>query len=331
VTRGSQVDVPKAAAAAAAAGAAVATGAAVKHGRRRREPRSYRVRKSKALPKELARIARGRIDHALDELRGKTKSSSEEAVHEARKDMKKLRALLRLARDELGDEVYRRENDCFRDAAGRLSGVRDADVMLGTLDGLDTEVPELRKALEAHREVLAAGGEQRDEVVAVLEDARERVDDWPLEDNGFEAIEPGLTRIYRRGRRALQEVEHEPTTEALHEWRKRVKDHRYHVDLLEKAWPATLGAVEEELHALSDRLGEDHDLAVLQDWAHEHVPGVDLDDLDEEIGRRRAKLQADGVAIGRRLYAERPRAFGRRFQGLWEAWRAPAAHRVRVP
>jgi CHAD domain-containing protein len=327
MARSSQVDVPKAAAAAAAAGAAVATGAAVKR-RRRREPRSYRFRSRKPLPAELARIARGRLDHALDELRGDTKSSPEEAVHEARKDMKKLRALLRLARGELGDDVYRRENDCFRDAARRLAGVRDADVMLGTLDGLDEDVPELRKALKAHREVLAAGGAPRDEVVSVLEEAHERVDDWPLDDDGFDAIEPGLTRVYRRGRRAMREVAHEATTESLHEWRKRVKDHRYHVELLEKAWPPTLGAVEGELHALSDRLGEDHDLAVLRDWAHEHVPGADLDRFDEEIETSRAELQADALAIGRRLYAERPRAFSRRFEGLWDAWRGGF---VRVP
>ena len=64
--------------------------------------RSYRLEPKEPLPEEIARIARGRIDHAIDELRGKTDSTPEEAVHEARKDLKKLRALLRLARASWG-------------------------------------------------------------------------------------------------------------------------------------------------------------------------------------------------------------------------------------
>src|SRR5919109_412156 len=194
--------------------------------------RRYRFREGEAVPDGLRRIARGRIDHALDELRGKTKSSPEEAVHEARKNMKKLRALLRLTRNELGDEVYRRENECFRDAGRQLSGVRDADVMLGTLERPEVSVPPLREALE--------------EVAAAREDARDRVDDWPLEHDGFEALEGGLRRIYRRGRRALRAVEDEPTTEILHEWRKREKDLWYHLTLLHDSWPPLLKVAADE-------------------------------------------------------------------------------------
>src|SRR2546423_11834020 len=98
--------------------------------------------------------------------------------------MKKLRALLRLARDELGDEVYRRENECFRDAARRLSGFRDADMMPGALEGLEGSFKELRRLLRGHR-----SGARRDEaageVVDMLEQARTRVDEWPLERDGF--------------------------------------------------------------------------------------------------------------------------------------------------
>ena len=43
-------------------------------------------------------------------------------MHEARKDMKKLRALLRLARGELGGQTYERENARFRDAARSWPG-----------------------------------------------------------------------------------------------------------------------------------------------------------------------------------------------------------------
>ena len=87
--------------------------------------RAYRIDPAQPVPDEVRRVARGRIDHAIDELRGTSDSTPAEAVHEARKDMKKLRALLRLVRGELGERVYQAENTCFRDTARELAGVRD--------------------------------------------------------------------------------------------------------------------------------------------------------------------------------------------------------------
>src|SRR2546430_1303607 len=83
----------------------------------------------------LARVARGRIRHALGQL--DDGHDPDKAVHEARKDMKKLRALVRLMRPELGGKAYRRENARFREVARSLSGVRDAKAMLEALDALE--------------------------------------------------------------------------------------------------------------------------------------------------------------------------------------------------
>src|SRR3954447_20864014 len=311
-----------AAAGAPPAGAAVAAGVAIRR-RADKEPRSFRFLEDESVPDGLQRIAHGRLDHALDELRGKSDSSTEEAVHEARKDMKKLRAVLRLARDELGDDVYRHENECFRDAARALSGARDADVMLGTLKGLDGSFPELRSALKEHRRG-ASPGDATGEVIATLEAARDRVEEWPLERDGFGALEGGLRRTYRRGRRALEAVEEEPGTEILHEWRKREKDLWYHLTLLRESWPAVLKVTADEAHELSDRLGDDHDHAVLAEWAHDRLEDEELTDFDAAVAARREVLQREALDLGRRLYSERPRAFVPRISGYWDAWASAA-------
>src|ERR687894_2726162 len=112
--------------------------------------RSFRLEPGEPIPDGIRRVARGRIDHAVDELRGETDSTREDAVHETRKDMKKLRALLRLVRGELGERTFARENACYRDAARELAGVRDPDVMLETLGALDLPAGagwELRKVI----------------------------------------------------------------------------------------------------------------------------------------------------------------------------------------
>jgi CHAD domain-containing protein len=290
--------------------------------------RSFKLKEGEPVPKGIVRIARGRIDHAIDHLEGRADGSPEEAVHEARKDMKKLRAVVRLMRPGLGDKVYRRENACFRDAGQELAGLRDADVMLGTLAKLEGEIPEqaaggLRQALEAHKIRTAAGARQpaAAQVVEILTTARGRVERWPLDEDGFDAVAGGLERIYRRGRKGFRTARAEPTTENLHEWRKRVKDLWYHLTILRTAWPPVMDALADEAHHLSEQVGEDHDLAVLLAWAEEHAPDSAAA-LAEPVERRRGELQARAFELGARLYAEKPKAFMRRLERWWEA---PAA------
>ena len=292
--------------------------------------RAYRLEAGEPLPEGIVLIAHGRIDHALDELRGKSDSTAEEAVHEARKDLKKLRALLRMARAELGEDTFRRENACFRDAGRELAGVRDSDVMLETLRALELPAGmegELRKTIQAHR--AAGGGDGRRTaaagVVAMLREARGRVNGWPLERDSFDALRDGLERTYRRGRRDLRAARADPTVEALHEWRKRVKDLWYHHTLLRALWPPVMQAVGDEAHELANRLGDDHDLAMLADWVREHAEAEP--EFFEAVERRRSELQGEAIALGERLYADRPGAYVRRLRGLWKASQAS----VRAP
>jgi CHAD domain-containing protein len=292
--------------------------------------RAYRLKPKESLPEGIPRVARGRIDHAIDELRGKTDSSAEEAVHEARKDLKKLRALLRLARGELGESSFARENACFRDAGRELAAARDSDVMLDTLKALDIPAElgwDLRKEIQAQRAGNGDGGRRAAAagVVAMLREARGRVDDWPLERDSFAALRDGLERTYRRGRRDFKAVRANPSAEGLHEWRKRVKELWYHHTLLRPLWPPVMQAVGDEAHELADRLGDDHDLVVLAGWMRENA------DADPEffaaVDGRRAELQAEAMALGARLYADKPSSYVRRLRRLWEA--APTS--VRAP
>ena len=131
----------------------------VNPGRARRVPsRAFRLQRDEPVGKGIARMAHGRIIHALEELGGATDSTPEEAVHEARKDVKKLRALLRLVRSSTSAKVRTRENEALRDVGRSLSGKRDADVMLATLAGLEDLPPDvaarLRAQLEEHRSAM---------------------------------------------------------------------------------------------------------------------------------------------------------------------------------
>ena len=92
--------------------------------------RKYRLHDREAAAEGVRRVARGQLDLATEALEDGSAQNRDEAVHEARKALKRLRALVRVARDELGDDVYRRENVAFRDAGRKLAGSRDAAVVI---------------------------------------------------------------------------------------------------------------------------------------------------------------------------------------------------------
>jgi CHAD domain-containing protein len=133
------------------------------------------------------------------------------------------------------------------------------------------------------------------------------------------AMARGLARAYKRGRNAFERADADPTTANVHEWRKRVKDLWYQLRLLRDAWPQVLKATGAEAKALSQDLGEDHDLAVLAQLLRDDPevtaePSADRDRLLELIGQRREELLEQSRARAHRLYAESPKAFRRRLR-----------------
>jgi CHAD domain-containing protein len=113
----------------------------------------------------------------------------------------------------------------------------------------------------------------------------------------------------------------EPTTDALHEWRKRVKDHHFHLRLLRELWPPVVKPVEAQAGRLGELLGAEHDLAVLgQTLADGSVGESELvQELAERIAAERASRREAAFALGARLYAQRPEAYGLHVRALWKA------------
>src|SRR5262249_41582496 len=103
------------------------------------------------------------------------------------------------------------------------------------------------------------------EAAAALSKASKRVKTWPLRTDGYDAIRPGLRATYRAGRKALARARKDPGAQTYHELRKRVKDHWYHMRLLENLWSDVISAYEKSLKDLETWLGDDHNLAVLRE------------------------------------------------------------------
>jgi CHAD domain-containing protein len=296
----------------------------------------YRLEADESFPEGIKRIAREQLDQAVHQLT--EADDRDEAVHEARKHFKKIRAVLRLVRDEIGEDVYQPENVCYRDAGRKLAPVRDSFIQVETLDALTTRFAEtlaldafgaLRDALvRRHADTKHRILEQEraaDEVVAALSEARGRMAHWPVEHDAAAAFDHGLRRVYKRGRNRLADARDEPTVETLHEWRKRVKYLWYHTRILQPIWSAPLDQLADATHDLSSYLGDYHDLAVLRQTVVEEPDlcgdGHVAQHLIGLIDRRRAELQAAAWPLGERIYVETPNAFVARIAAYWAIWR----------
>lgn len=132
-------------------------------------------------------------------------------------------------------------------------------------------------------------------------------------------LEPGLRRQYGAGREALAALRRAAPDEAWHDWRKRTKDHWYHLRLLHEAWPEVMGPLSYQASDLADLLGDDHDLSVLADnLAADPPPVVPHAPVQAFIAGEQARLRAQARILGRRLFADAPGPWASRIGTWWK-------------
>src|ERR1700722_14356409 len=104
---------------------------------------AYRFKKNEPSPNAIRRVFAEEIAWAVGHLAHSKKRT--QAVHEARKSIKKIRGLLSLIETPLGPR-YKTQDRYFRDAAQLLSDLRDNAVMLQVFDGLVAKHPAMDAA-----------------------------------------------------------------------------------------------------------------------------------------------------------------------------------------
>lgn len=296
---------------------------------------SYCLERPGPLPAEIQRIAREQIEAAVASL--EDPQDPDESIHDARKRFKKVRAVLRLVRIDIGPEVFQRENSFFRDLGRRLAPLRESAVRVSTLDRLQGRYEEvlapeafnrLRESLvEGHRQVSHRLLNYENVVREVSEEAESalmRVASWPISAEGFDALRGGLRKVYKRGRNRMADAYRDRSPEGFHDWRKRVKYLWYHMRILEPAWPQVLEPLADYLHDLAEDLGDSHDLADLARYLRRHPDLVGDRKAGEALlallDRQREELEDRARPLGRRIYAEKPTQFISRMEQFWGVW-----------
>ena len=303
---------------------------------------SFRLSSPETIPSDLRRLVEDELDTALTAYTCTDQLGLR--VHEARRALKRARAVLRLIQSQLGEVAYRRENSVCRKAGRALAAARDSDVMITTARAVagargsggllhdrraaPSTAYGVARRLAARSEprlsALARADDTRREQVEALQAMAGRIGRWPLRDIGFDSFSVGLRRSYGQGRQYQRRAARAGSVRLFHEWRKRAKDLRHQLEILECAWPAVLGTAALELHRLTDLTGEANDLSVLLKTLQEEpelTHGLrGSKRLREVIEHRRSAAWQEGLSLGARIYAEAPAAFLYRVRRYWEQW-----------
>ncbi len=269
----------------------------------------------------IRRIVREQLERALHDATALHGPGETEAVHRLRKRIKKIRAVLRLIKEELGAEIYDEEKNRLRSAARGFSALRDAQVQLQVLEKIRAavggEAASFAGVAACFQQQLDAAKEgrkpERAEAIALLESLSDRLPGWPLEALNMKTLSCAFARSYRQGRRDLHHVLDHRSAENFHSWRKRSKEVWYHALLLRALQPEVLGEIAAMADTLGARLGDLHDLFFLQD----QLPGCAAPEEEKAILQglictRAEALKEIALDLGARFFAEKPGAFRRR-------------------
>ncbi len=302
---------------------------------------SYVLLPGEGVQENIKRIALEQIEQAIAEIRD-SRNELADTVHRVRKRCKKIRALVRLIRPEFG-KSYQLENAWYRDTAGELSHARDAQVLVLTHDKLMRHYHDAGYDFSPVRDQLVrcsrgvSDNPRRmaqcfEVVLRRMNSGRKRVPLWSLDMDSQVAISKGLKKTYKRGKKAMSKALAVPVDENFHDWRKQVKYHWYHSQILRPIAPAELKKRCKQANLLSDLLGDEHDLGVLRRAlagpSEDHDARLKLGSYFDLVDRRRMELRAQAETVGRRAYAEKAKDLSNRIRARYPVWESRHEYRV---
>jgi CHAD domain-containing protein len=295
---------------------------------------AFRIKADEPIAKALPRLAKGQLVRSVEALTGLPMESTDEVIHDVRKRLKRVKAVLQLARPFLPEKLYRKTRSNVQAASQPLGPLRNAVVLLETILSLVERfgLGDHPEALDSIREVLQAEiDETRDQVlkhgralanaIQSLEKAIASCRDWDLRVDDRKLIPKAWVQVYRRARRVNRRCLGEPTVEDWHDLRKRVKDCLHAFELL---LPLKTGYFQDRVAStaqLSQDLGDLHDLDMLElklETLSERLPPGVASPFLSMLEQRRGEVIREIRETGQDFFADNPRACAEIIASAWK-------------
>jgi CHAD domain-containing protein len=281
----------------------------------------FALRGDERVPVGLARIMGEQVDLAMWQIG--LIGESDTHVHEVRKATKRLRAVLRLVREDVGRDAYNDVNVIVRDIARELSQARSAVVQVSLLESMVEGDRDLLASTSVLHSDLAAEADRRRALLVdpLVKDLTERFDAARAGIEHFElgpdamSLEKGVRRTYRRGRRAMARAYETGSPLDFHMWRKQVKYLRHQMEVLEGVNPVLVDGLVADLERIGEALGADNDLTDLATAALERQGSQDQRVLLDLIATERDQIETGLKLVAAQAYERSPREFARQVVG----------------
>ncbi len=267
----------------------------------------------------------------------------EESVHNIRKTIKKIRAVLRLTRDEIGYSSYLREDNFYRDIGRKLSEFRDLDVYLSV--ALDLEQRFIRELNYSCLTYLVSQIKQEkaaclnqiikpkgfsSELTQKLAIGRLNSEKITIADNSYRFVLEGLKRSYKKGRKTLQICINDSTPEKVHQLRKALKNIWYQIRIIRPVYPVFLKAYAKSLRSITRMLGKINDYAQFKVYLNNSTArGLNRTNrniINEMLDSMQKEKLVSSLPKIQLALIEKPSVFIKRIYGYWDVTNNKSSH-----
>ena len=241
------------------------------------------------------------------------------AVHEARKGLRRARAVLSMVSGALPKSERRAVGKALQEARRALSTARDHAVAPETLGALALgeedratakrvldNAAEALPALQEIKQLLAESATRAAAQGEALEAA------LPTEIS-FDTVIDGIRGVYAEARRARRAGKR--SKQWFHQWRRRSKELGYQLELLASHAGPRLQAIHSEVDGVTDALSPAVDLIMVREFVTTYNQGIGADELDHlktAIDAHLVDLMKDARKAGRDTYAMKPKKLAKR-------------------
>ncbi|NBW99538.1 CHAD domain-containing protein [bacterium] len=296
----------------------------------------YTVSKSEPIESSLKTILVSGIKDAANVL-SLSQGLHREQFKQARKSLKKARAVLYLLRDSISESKFSEEEKNLKKLSRTFRDVRDAHVTEEVFMAFSKahqkeltqqEWAEIMQVLvsESKKTVEKVFQEQKKlkDAIGLLNAAMERIPEIKIKGSPWNSIEECLRSTF------LECFEYSEVCQDTHEeecfvaWRKAVKFLRVELDFFIEALSPEIKKWNQELHTLSDTLGEYQDLTLIESQIQDCEQSIQskkaLHHLEKLLHERKKNLRKTARKLGREIFASKPKAFVRDFSQSTKSW-----------
>lgn len=281
---------------------------------------TFRFRKKEGVVRGIHRVVREQTALAVGLLADRA-GDLPKRIHEARRCLKRLRATLRLVRTHMDGDTNDAKNMALRNAGRKLSGARDAEVVLATFERLvpglsGPGIARIRAVLKAAvRKTISP--RQLAAIAAAVRASGHTIARMSFAENGWPLIAPGLAKSYASARHTARTLRDDTEIETIHEWRKATKRLLYQLELIRRALGKPQRKILRRLGELCEILGEHHDLHTLAT----HPATAKSPALKNLIAHELTHRLKLARRLAKEIFARRPRSFLAALRASWNEWR----------